>query len=169
MGVFCIDRLTGAGFGLPNILFKMIGEALAALQAPHVQAYARDGYVPSWLARSWGELVFDRLSELVVVARPVPGRGSEMRPVAVYRQGSPAALHWARQGEQLSVYDMPFAPVVLGWAQFCTAGTGHTTTTLRPPAPGTPQSPVAVRVIMVRSGLLSARARPRRPAERRPA
>lgn len=168
MGVFCTDRLTGSVLGLPNVLFGLLGEALVALGASRPEALVRDGYVPSWLARSWGALLFDAIGDLVVVARPVVGRGPEMRPVALYRQGSPAALQWARAGEQLSVYDMPFAPVLLSWAQFCTAGTGHTTTTLRPPAPGSAPSPVAARVTLVRSGLLPARPGPR-SREKRPA
>lgn len=152
MGVFCTDRLGGDVLGLSNRLWTLVGQSLTALSAPSPQAFSRDGYVPSWLARSWGAVLFDDLGELVVVARPVPGH-RDLRPVAVYRTGSPAALHWARSGEQLSVYDLPIAPVLLRYAQFCSAGTGHTTTTLRPPAPGTPVSPVAARTWQDRSGL----------------
>ncbi len=152
MGVFLTDR-TGTVLGLSNRLWQLTGQSLTALEAPHVGlAWTRDGYVPSWLGRSWGGVLFDRLGELVVVARPVPGR-VDLRPVAVYRSGSPSALQWARAGEQLSVYDLPFAPVLLHVAQFLSAGTGHTTTTLRPPAPGSAVSPVAARVWQVRSGL----------------
>ncbi len=160
MGVFCTDRLTGAVLGLPNRLWGLLGESLTALDAPHVaEAFVRDGYVPSWLARSWGAALFDSLGELVVVARPVAGR-TELQPVAIYRTGSPAALTWSRAGEQLSVYDLPFAPVLLYYAQFCTAGTGHAVTTLRPPSPGSAVSAVAARTWQTRSGLYPAHRRP---------
>ncbi len=96
-----------------------------------------------------------------MVARPVPGR-TDLRPVAVYRSGSPAALQWSRAGEQLSVYDLPLAPVLLHLAQFCTAGTGHAVTTLRPPAPGSAVSPVAARTWQARSGLYDPRRLPRK-------
>ena len=167
MGVFLTDRLSGTVLGLSNRLFGLLGSSLAALSAPHLsEAYVKDGYVPSWLARRWGAALFDGLGDLVVVARPVPGRLGDLRPLAVYRSGSPAGLQWARSGEQLSVYDLPFAPVLLGYAQFCTAGTGHTVTTLRPPAPGSTVSPVAARTLQVRSGLYPSS--PRRPASRTP-
>lgn len=173
MGVWCTDRLTGVVLGLSNRLFGLLGQSLAALSAPSVgTALVKDGYVPAWLARQWGAVLFDSLGDLVVVCRPVPGRGSDLRPLAVYRSGSPAGLSWARAGEQLSVYDLPFAPVLLGFAQFCSAGTGHTTTTLRPPAPGSAVSPVAARTWQARSGLFPSTARrpaPRTPAERRTA
>lgn len=156
MGVFCTDRLTGAGLGLSNRLWGLLGQSLVALGAPRTpDALVRDGYVPSWLARSWGATLFDGLGDLVVVARPVPGR-TELRPVSLYRRGAPAGLQWARAGEQLSVYDLPFASVLLRFAQFCTAGTGHTVTTLRPPAPGSAISPVAARTWQTRSGLFPA-------------
>ena len=157
MGVFSTDRLTGVVFGLSNRLWRLLGDSLTALGAPRMsEAFVRDGYVPSWLARAWGTVLFDSLGDLVVVARPVPGR-VDLRPVAVYRRGSPAALQWARAGEQLSVYDLPFAPVFLGYAQFCSAGTGHTVSTLRPPAPGSPVGPVAARALQARSALYTAR------------
>lgn len=156
MGVFCTDRLTGVVLGLSNRLWSLVGQSLAALQVSHGEAFVRDGYVPSWLARSWGAALFDDLGDLVVVARPVPGR-EDLRPVAIHRGGSPAAVGWSRAGEQLSVYDLPLAPVLLHYAQFCSAGTGHTTTTLRPPAPGSARSPVAARTWQVRSGLYPAR------------
>ncbi len=153
MGVYCTDRLSGAVLGLSNRLWGLLGESLAALSAPLVPvAHVHDGYVPSWLGRVWGATLFESLGDLVVVARPVPGH-RDLRPVAVYRAGSPAALQWSRAGEQLSVYDLPFAPVFLQYAQFCSAGTGHTLTTLRPPAPGTPVSAVAARTWQRRSGL----------------
>ena len=158
VGVFCTDRLTGQVFGLSNRYWGLLDSSLTALAAPHVAAaLTRDGYVPAALARAWGGLLFERLGDLVVVARPVPGRGSALRPVAVYAKGSPAALSWARAGEQLSAYDLPVARVLLGYAQFCTGGTGHTTTTLRPPAPGTPVSEVAARTWQRRSGLFPGR------------
>ena len=156
MGVYCTDRLTGQVLGLSNRLWGLVGQSLSALGAPRVaEAFTRDGYVPSWVGRGWGAALFDGLGQLVVVARPVPGH-VDLRPVAIYRSGSPAALQWARAGEQLSVYDLPFAPVLLHYAQFCSAGTGHTTTTLRPPAPGSSVSPVAARTLQVRSGLYPA-------------
>ena len=156
MGVFCTDRLTGTVLGLSNRLHGLVEESLRALGAPLVaEAFRRDGYVPSWVGRGWGEALFEGLGDLVVVARPVPGR-ADLRPVAIYRRGAPAGLHWARAGEQLSVYDLPFAPVLLSYAQFCTAGTGHTATTLRPPAPGSALSPVAARTRQTRSGLYPA-------------
>lgn len=160
MGVFCTDRLTGSGLGLSNRLWGIVGQSLTALGAPRVaEAFRRDGYVPSWVAAGWGAALFEDLAALVVVARPVPGR-TDLRPVAIYRAGAPAALQWARAGEQLSVYDLPFAPVLLAYAQFCSAGTGHTTTTLRPPAPGSSVSPVAARALQVRSGLYGHSRRP---------
>ena len=173
MGVWCTDRLTGTVLGLSNRLFALLGQSLAALSAPVVAtAYVKEGYVPSWLARQWAGVLFDDLGDLVVVCRPLAGRGGGLRPLAVYRTGSPAGLHWARAGEQLSVYDLPVAPVLLGYAQFCSAGTGHTTTTLRPPAPGSAVSPVAARTLQIRSGLFphsDRRPAPRTPAERRTA
>ena len=173
MGVWCTDRLSGAVLGLSNRLFGLLGQSLTALGAPSVaDVLVPEGYVPSWLARQWGALLFDDLGDLVVVCRPVPGRGEVLRPLAVYRSGSPAGLTWARAGEQLSVYDLPFAPVLLSYAQFCSAGTGHTTTTLRPPAPGSTVSPVAARTLQSRSGLFPSsdrRPAPRTPAERRTA
>ncbi len=173
MGVWCTDRLTGTVLGLSNRLFGLLGQSLAALGAPSVGVVlVPDGYVPSWLARRWAGLLFDDLGDLVVACRPVPGRGSELHPLAVYRSGSPAGLTWARAGEQLSVYDLPFAPVLLQYAQFCSAGTGHTTTTLRPPAPGSAISPVAARTLQARSGMFPTsdrRPAPRSPAERRTA
>ena len=168
MGVYCTDRLTGSVLGLPRRVWLLLADTLVALSAPRAELAARtDGYVPSWLARSWGEVLFSSLGDVVVVARPVPGR-TELRPVAVYRRGSPAGLTWSRAGEQLSVYDLPLAGVLLHVAQFCSAGTGHTVTTLRPPAPGTPLSAVAGRTLQVRSGLYPARTA-RRPPEKRTA
>ena len=173
VGVWCTDRLTGNVLGLSNRLFALLGQSLGALGAPSVgTVLVKDGYVPSWLARSWATLLFEDLGDLVVACRPVPGRGGELRPLAVYRAGSPAGLTWARAGEQLSVYDLPFAPVLLSYAQFCSAGTGHTTTTLRPPAAGSGVSPVAARTLQTRSGLFPSSGRrpaPRSPAERRTA
>ena len=172
MGVYCTDRRSGSVLGLSNRLWALLGQSLTALDALHVGvAFTRDGHVPSWVARAWGDALFERMSELVVVARPVPGR-LDLRPVAVYRSGSPSALQWARAGEQLSVYDLPVAPVLLSYAQFCTAGSGHTTTTLRPPAPGSAVSPVAARTWQRRSGLYAASGpspTPARPAPRPPA
>jgi len=160
VGVFCTDRLTGGVLGMSNRVWGLLGQSLVALQAPQAEvAFVRDGYVPSWLARSWGAALFDGLGDLVVVCRPLPERGGELRPLAVYRVGAPAGLAWARRGEQLSVYDLPLAPVLLHYAQFCTAGTGHTTTTLRPPAPASPVSAVAARTWQVRSGLFPGPAR----------
>jgi len=160
VGVFCTDRLTGNVLGLPNRLWVLLGESLTALGAPKVAgAFVRDGYVPSWLAQSWGAVLFDSLGELVVVARPVPGR-VDLRPVAIYRSGSPAAITWSRAGEQLSVYDLPFAPVLLQYAQFCSAGTGYAVTTLRPPSPGSAVSAVAARTWQIRSGLYPVQRRP---------
>ena len=177
MGVFCTDRLTGVVLGLSNRRWRLLGQSLAALQAPQLEtAFVRDGYVPSWLARSWGAALFDGLGDLQVVCRPLPERGGELRPLAVYRSGSPAALEWARRGEQLSAYDLPLAPVLLHYAQFCSAGTGHTVTTLRPPAPATPVSTatpvsaVAARAWQVRSGLFPGPGPTRRSTpEKRPA
>lgn len=165
MGVWCTDRLTGEVLGVPRLTWGLLGQGLVALQVPRAEAFVPDGYVPSWLGRSWGDALFERLGELVVVARPLPGRAL-LRPVAAYRRGSPAALSWARSGEQLSVYDLPLATLMLRYAQFCSAGTGHTTTTLRPPAPGTPISDVAARVRRRRSGLLPAGPSGGRPGSR---
>ncbi len=156
MGVFCTDRLTGGVLGLSGRLWSLTGQALSALDAPHLDpAWTKDGYVPARIARAWGALLFDGLGNLVVVCRPVPGRGAELRPLVVVRAGSSSAAAWARRGEPLSVYDVAFAPVLLRVAQFCTAGSGHTVTTLRPPAPATPLSEVAARVLLERSGVLS--------------
>ena len=165
MGVWCTDRLTGEVLGVPRLVWGLLDQSLYALQAFRPEAHVVDGYVPSWLARSWATVLFERMGELVVVCRPLPGRGRQLRPLAVYRSGSPAALSWGRHGEQLSVYDLPLATLLLRYAQFCSAGTGHTTTTVRPPAPGTPVSEVAARVWQARSGLLTA-SRPRTPAAR---
>ena len=165
--------MSGAVFGTSNRLWALLGGSLAALQAPRTaEAFSRDGYVPSWLARSWGDVLFERLGELVVVCRP--GHGGELRPLAVYQRDAPAGLRWARAGEQLSVYDLPLAAVLLRYAQFCSGGSGHTTTTLRPAAPGTPVSEVAARTWQARSGLFpdrtSAPPRPRAaPVEKRTA
>lgn len=173
MGVFCTDRLTGARLGLPNRVWVLLGQSLAALGAGRLdEAFVPDGYVPSWLGWDWGALLFEGLGELIFVCRPAAGRSAALRPLATYRRGSPAALAWARHGEQLSVYDLPLAPVLLGYAQFCTAGTGHRTTTLRPTASGSATSEVAARVLQVRSGLFPAPRRPTRtgsPRERRTA
>ena len=99
MGVYCTDRLTGQVLGLSNRLWGLVGQSLTALGAPRVsEAFTRDGYVPSWVGRGWGAALFDGLGQLVVVARPVPGH-VDLRPVAIYRSGSPAALQWARAGE----------------------------------------------------------------------
>lgn len=168
MGVWCTDRLTGEVLGVPRLVWGLLDQSLHALQVARPEAHVPDGYVPSWLARSWGAALFDRMGELVVVCRPLPRRGPQLRPLGIYRSGSPAALSWARHGEQLSVYDLPLATLVLRYAQFCSAGTGHTATTLRPPAPGTPVSEVAARVRQARSGLLSAPT-PRPPHDSHPA
>lgn len=172
VGVFCTDRLSGAAFGTSNRLWDLLREVLGALEAERMDAaWTRDGYVPSWLARSWGARLFGGLGEVVLVCRPVPSRGPGLHPVGVYRAGSPDAARWARAGEQLSVYDTAVVPVVLSFAQFCTAGTGFTTTTLRPPAPGSARSEVAVRVLLERSGLLRRSTPPARgtsPGQRTP-
>ena len=163
MGVFCTDRLSGSVFGTSNRLWGLLHDVLAALDAERLDlAWTRDGYVPSWLARQWGARLFDSLGEVVVVSRPLPGHGSALQPVAVHRAGSPTAAQWARAGEPLSVYDTPMIGVVLSFAQFCSAGTGFTTTTLRPPAPGSARSEEAVRHLLQRSGMLRRSTRPSR-------
>jgi hypothetical protein len=174
VGVFCVDRSGELLFGASGRLWPLLGQVLLALAADRVeQAWTVDGYVPSWLARSWGDLLFADLGEVVVVCRPVPGRppGSSdaLRPVGVYRRGAATEAAWHRAGEHLSVYDTPLATVLLRLAGVCTAGGGFAVTTLRPPAPGTPRSAVAVRSVLRRSGLLgrSAGARPGRPGDRR--
>ena len=154
MGVFCVDRTGTPVFGTSNLLWSLLGQVLTALQADRVeQAFTRDGHVPSWLARSWGDLLFADLGDAVLVCRPVPGR-VELLPVGAYRRGTPAAAAWNRAGEHLSVYDTPVASVLLTFAQVCTTSGGFVVTTLRPPAPGSPRSDVAVRALLARSGLL---------------
>ena len=155
MGVFCVDRTGATVFGTSNRLWSLTGQVLAVLQAERLaQAWTRDGYVPSWLARSWGDRLFTDLGEAVLVCRPLPGRGADLQPVGVYRAGTAAAAAWTRAGEHLSVYDTPVAPVLLAFAQACTASGGFVVTTLRPPAPGSPRSEVAVRRLLARSGML---------------
>lgn len=157
MGVFCLDRSGAPVFGTSNRLWGLTGDALRALQAERVAtAWTRDGYVPSWLARSWADRLFADLGDVVLVCRPLPGR-AELTPVATYRRGSPAAASLTRAGEHLSVCDTPVAPVLLAFAQACTATAGFSVTTLRPPAPGSARSDVAVRTLLVRSGMLPAR------------
>lgn len=172
MGVFCVDRSGMLVFGAPRLLWDLLGDVLRALGAEHVeQAWTRDGFVPSWLARGWGNLLFAALGDVVVVCRPLSARSPQLRPVGVYRRGTAADAAWARAGEHLSVYDTPAAPAVLAFAQACTVGTGYIVTTLRPPAPGDVPSPVAARRLLERSGLLRA-LRPsygaRRPASPAP-
>ncbi len=155
MGVFCVDRAGVQVFGTSHRLWGLLGDVLAALQAEQVAAaWTFDGYVPSWLARSWGDLLFRDLGEVVLVCRPLPGHSSELQPVGTYRRGSPAAAALTRAGEHLSVYDTPVATALLAFAQTCTATAGFSVTTLRPPAPGSPRSEVAVRRLLARSGML---------------
>ncbi|MCU1693018.1 MAG: hypothetical protein JWM64_2109 [Frankiales bacterium] len=155
MGVFCVERTGLPLFGTSNRLWSLLGDVLTALQAEQAAlAWTRDGYVPSWLARSWGDTLFRDLGEVVLVCRPLPGHGNELQPVGTYRRGSPAASSWTRAGEHLSVYDTPVAPVLLAFAQACTASSGFSVTTLRPPAPGSSRSPAAVHRLLVRSGML---------------
>lgn len=155
MGVFCVDRAGATEFGTSGLLWSLTGRVLLALGAPRADtAWTRDGYVPSWLARAWGDVLFADLGEAVLVCRPAPGRHDELQPVGTYRRGSPDQASWNRVGEHLSVYDTPVATVLLGFAQTCTGSTGFTVTTLRPPAPGTPRSDVAVRTLLRRSGVL---------------
>lgn len=155
MGVFCLDRAGVPVFGTSSRLWDLLGDALAALGADRLDlAWTRDGWVPSWLARSWGDLLFRDLGEVVLVCRPVPGRGPDLAPVRAYRRGAPGARDWAREGEHLSVYDTPLAAVLLRLAQACTATGGFSVTTLRPPAPGSAVSEVAARRLLVRSGVL---------------
>ena len=159
MGVFCVDRSGVQVFGTSNVLWSLLGHVLGALDAPQVStAWTRDGYLPSWLVRSWGDVLFADLGDAVLVCRPAPGRLGELTPVGTYRRGTSAAAAWTRAGEHLSVYDTPVAPVLLAFAQTCTASPGFAVTTLRPPAPGSPPSDVAVRELMRRSGVLSRRA-----------
>ena len=154
MGVFLTDRATGVVHGVSSRLFAFLGDALAALGAEHVDvAWRREGYVPSWLARRWGATLFEQLEELVVVTRPVPDKGTQLRPIAVYRRGNPAGDSWRLMGEQVSVYDTTAAMAVLAFAQFCSTSTGFTTTTLRPPAEGSSRSHIAARRWLVQSGL----------------
>ena len=161
MGVFCVDRTGTPVFGTSNLLWSLVGQVLTVLGAERVeQAFVRDGYVPSWLTRSWGDVLFADLGDAVLVCRPVHGR-SELLPVGAYRRGTGAQAAWARAGEHLSVYDTPVASVLLSFAQTCTAARGFAVTTLRPPAPGSAPSEVAVRALLARSGLLpGARRRP---------
>ncbi|MCW2607622.1 MAG: hypothetical protein JWO60_2315 [Frankiales bacterium] len=157
MGVFCLDRAGWPVFGTSNRLWALTGDVLRALGAERADtAWTRDGYVPSWLARSWGDCLFADLGDAVLVCRPLPGR-SDLSPVGTYRRGSSAAAGWTRAGEHLSVYDTPVATVLLSFAQACTATAGFAVTTLRPPAPGSPRSAAAARVLLVRSGMLPAR------------
>ncbi|MCW2777880.1 MAG: hypothetical protein JWN17_1605 [Frankiales bacterium] len=161
MGVFCVDRTGDLVFGTSNLLWGLLGQVLTALSAEQVgTAWTRDGYVPSWLARSWGDTLFASLGDVVLVCRPVPGQ-TDLHPVGTYRRGSPHEAAWSRAGEHLSVYDTPVASVVLSFAQACTAGSGFAVTTLRPPAPGSTNSDVAVRALLARSGLLRAARRQR--------
>ncbi len=173
MGVFCVDRTGALVFGAPNVLWALVGDVLGALGAPHADAArTRDGFVPSWLARAWGDVVFTDLGDVVVVARPIAARGPALRPVGVYRSGSPGSSAWSRAGEHVSVYDTPLATPLLGFAQACTVSAGYTVTTLRPPAPGDVPSSVAARRLLERSGLLrragAAARSPSRPAVRVP-
>ena len=155
MGVFCVDRTGATVFGTSGLLWSLTGQVLHALGAPRADtAWTRDGYVPSWLARAWGDVLFADLGEAVLVCRPAPGRLGELQPVGTYRRGSPHQASWNRAGEHLSVYDTPVATVLLAFAQVCTASTGFVVTTLRPAASGTPRSDVAVRTLMRRSGVL---------------
>ena len=168
MGVYLTDRTTGQVFGLKNRLFDFAGQVLHALGGEAVPtAWTRDGYVPSWLAHRWGALLFNDLGEAVVVSRPDPSRGPGLHPVGVYRRGDPSAAHWALQGEQLSVYDTEAATGLLGLAQFLSATTGVTVTTMRPPAPATPVSEVAARWWLHRSRVLPPRGVPVRPPRSR--
>ena len=165
VGVFCVDRADTLVFGTSSRLWVLLGSALGVLGAERVDEAAaalveRDGHVPSWLARSWGDTLFGDLGEVVLVCRPLAGR-DELHPVGVYRRGTAAAAAWSRAGEHLSVYDTPVAAVLLSFAQACTASSGFSVTTLRPPAPGCTPSPTAVRVLLRRSGML------RRPPGRR--
>ncbi len=159
MGVFCVDRSGAPVFGTSNLLWGLIGDVLRVLGAERADtAWTRDGYLPSWLVRSWGDRLFADLGEVVLVCRPLPGR-AELSPVGTYRRGTAAAAAWTRAGEHLSVYDTPVVGVLLGFAQACTSTAGFAVTTLRPPAPGSVRSEEAVRTLIVRSGLLPPRSR----------
>ena len=156
MGVFCVDRSGVTAFGTSGLLWSLTGQVLLALGAPRADtAWTRDGYVPSWVARAWGDALFTDLGDAVLVCRPAPGRLDQLQPVGTYRRGSPDQAAWARAGEHLSVYDTPVATVLLLFAQTCTGSNGYTVTTLRPPAPGSPRSDVAVRTLLRRSGVLT--------------
>ena len=155
MGVFCLDRAGTPAFGTSSRLWSLTGQVLLALGAPRAgSAWTRDGYVPSWLARAWGDTLFADLGEAVLVCRPAAGRLGELQPIGTYRRGAADQAAWSRAGEHLSVYDTPVAAVLLRFAQTCTASTGFAVTTLRPAAPGTPRSDVAVRTLLRRSGVL---------------
>jgi hypothetical protein len=165
VGVFATDRFSGEVYGASNRLWRVLGESLQALGGRGVAAaWVRDGYVPSWLAHEWGAVLFERLGELVLACRPDPHLGPGLHPVSVYRRGSPTALALRRAGEQLSAYETELASPALLLAQFLTASSGCTVTTLRPPAPGSVRSPVAVRRLIQRSGLLHPHPNPRRVA-----
>jgi hypothetical protein len=154
MGVYLTDRLSGGVLGLSNRLWGLLRQSLTALDAPEVGfVFTRDGYTPSYVAQGWGGLLFERLGELVVVCRPIPGQPGTLRPVAIVRGGTPVAADWARRGEPLSPYDLPLATVFLHYATWATASTGYVSTTLRPVAPGNVLSPVAARTLQARSGL----------------
>lgn len=156
VGVFCLDRAGEPLFGASSRLWALLGQVLGALRAERVtRAWTVDGYVPSWLARSWGDLLFADLGEVVLVCRPLPGRGPELTPIGTYRRGAALAPAWSRSGEHLGVYDTPVAPVLLRLAQTCTVSGGFSITTLRPPAPGSPRSEVAARRLLQRSGMLA--------------
>jgi hypothetical protein len=149
-----VERRTGAVLGLSHRLWGLLGESLQALDARDVGfVLTRDGYVPSFLAQAWGALLFERLGEVVMVCRPIPGHPNTLRPVAVVRDGTPAAAEWSRRGEPLSAYDLPLATVFLHVAQWWTASAGFVTTTLRPVSPGNVLSEVAARTLQDRSGL----------------
>lgn len=169
MGVFCVDRRGVLVFGASSLLWTLVGDVLRALAAPQSDAArTRDGFVPSWLARSWGDVLFADLGDVTVVARPAAERGPDLRPVGVYRSGSAVSAAWSRSGEHVSVYDTPLAAPLLAFAQACTVSGGYVVTTLRPPAPGDTPSPVAARRLMERSGLLSGRRTFRLPSAPRP-
>ena len=83
MGVFCTDRLGGAGFGLSNRLWRLLGRSLAARRAPLLdQAFTCDGHVPSWLGRAWGLRVVLLRRHRSRRDDPAPAPGSAVSEVA---------------------------------------------------------------------------------------
>lgn len=160
--MFCVDRSGAAVFGTSCVLWSLSLDGVAVLGGPQPDAARalaqdRDGFLPSWLARAWGDVLFERLADLVLVSRPARRGSTDLVPVGLYRRGTAVQAAWSRTGEHLGVYDTAVAPVLLHLAQVLTVAGGLVVTSLRPPAPGTPVSDVAARAVRRRSGLLAPR------------